>query len=110
MQTLVYTPGQKVTIFLEILDLDGYRVNPSLTPSVSRIFLPDLTLSLGFPLDMIQVDVGLYTFQFTLPTGALAVGSYLIDVEYINPISDDLNTKLYQVICNAPFGNFGIAT
>jgi hypothetical protein len=109
MEILNYTPGQKATLFLETVNADGYRTNASEIPFVSRVILPDLTLSLGFPLEMDQLDVGLYTFQFTLPTGASAVGSYLLDVVYINPSSNNEIIKGYQIICSAPYGNFGVS-
>ena len=115
VQILSYSPGQVATIFLEVTD--GYsnvRMDSLITPSIERIFYPDLSLADGYPQDMTRLDVGLYVFQLTLPSGASAVGSYLIDVIYRSPITaggdpgDDVNYAAYQIIVNAPFGNYGI--
>lgn len=114
---LSYSPGQTATIFLEVTD--GYsnvRVDSTTTPVVNRIFMPDLTLMDGYVQDMTRIDTGLYTFQFVLPTGASAVGSYLVDVIYNSPFTaggnsgDDINYAAYQIIVNAPFGNYGLTT
>ena len=114
---LSYFPGQTATIFLEVTD--GYsnvRIDSVTTPVISRILLPDLSLRDGYAQYMTRIDVGLYTFQFTLPTGAAAVGSYLVDVIYRSPFTsggdsgNDISYAAYQVIVNSPFGNYGITT
>ena len=105
-QILSFFPGQQVTIFLEIKDGYGSRVSAPSLPSISKIIFPSLTLAANYPQDMEQIETGLYYYQFTLPTGAAAVGSYLIDVSYINPENNAVNNQLYHVIVNAPFGNF----
>ncbi len=112
-EILSYFPGQQATIFLETLDLNGERTDDGYdgytTPVVTRIILPPcFTLATGFPQPMTQLDVGLYYFQFVLPVGAMAVGSYLIDVAYMNTLGY-INTQLYQIVVTAPFGNYGIA-
>jgi len=110
MQTLQYTPGQKVTIFLETLDGYGSRADCGTTPSITRIMFPDLSLANGYPQNMTRLDVGLYYYQFTLPVGAVTVGSYLVDVVYISPANDAVFNQAYQILVNAPFGNFGTTT
>jgi hypothetical protein len=109
---LQYYPGQTATIFLEVLD--GYgRADPDTLPLITRVILPGFTLATGYPQPMTRIDVGLYYALFTLPVGGYAVGSYLIDVSYRDPISIDgypdgyfANTALYQIVVTAPFGNF----
>lgn len=110
-EILSYSPGQQVTIFLETLDVNGQRTNDGYdgysVPVVTRIILPGYTLAVGYPQPLVQLDVGLYTFQFQLPVGAVAVGSYLVDVAYMNTLGY-VNYQTYQVIVTAPFGNYGI--
>lgn len=112
-EILSYFPGMLATIFLETLDgygqrtgdgYDGYSV-----PLVTRVILPSYTLATGYPQLMTQLDVGLYTFQFTLPTGAISIGSYLVDVAYINYVGY-VNYQTYQIIVTAPFGNYSIGS
>lgn len=108
---LYYFPGQKATVFLETLNSSGVRADgytlPDGYPFITRVIFPDLSLAAGFPQNMIKLDVGLYFFQFTLPTTASAVGSYLVDGYYKDPSSSTYFNKIFQIIVTAPFGNFG---
>ncbi len=106
IQILNFFPGQKVSIFLETVDGYGTRTDSPATPVVSRIVFPDLTLATGYPQNMVRLDVGLYYYQFVLPTGAVSIGSYLAEVTYINPANDAVNSSFYQIIVSAPFGNY----
>lgn len=107
---LNYTPGQQVTVFQEVKDGYGTRTDDGYIPVVSRVILPGFTLAVGYPQAMTRLDTGLYYFQFTLPTGAVSVGSWLVDIVYLNPINGALNTNTYQVVVTAPFGNFGVVS
>lgn len=104
MQILQYSPGQRVTLALETFDSDGYRADGYELPAVTRIIFPDLSVSAGFPQGMLRLDTGLYYFRFTLPSNASSVGSYLIDIAYVDPTTSQIKQTLYQVIVTAPFG------
>jgi hypothetical protein len=106
---LNYTPGQQVTIFQEIKDGYVQRTDDGYVPVVTRIFSPPNFMPLtGYPQRMTRLDTGLYYFQFTLPQGAVAVGSYLVDITFLSPATGLLNTNTYQIVVTAPFGNFGV--
>ena len=114
-----YTPGQHVRLYQEVLDGYGVRTNDGYNgqdgcdgydgylPIVTRVILPDLNMACGYPQFMTQLDVGLYTFEFCLPRGAEGVGTYFIDISYVDPVSGYTLINSYQVICLAPYGNFG---
>jgi hypothetical protein len=123
--TLNYSPGQTVTIFLETLDANGERAETTIDgyldgyedgyidsyhhPMISQLIFPDLELSEDYPAHMIKLDAGLYYAQFVLPTGATAVGSYLVDISYSHPEAPYYtNTVLYQIVVNAAYGQFSI--
>jgi hypothetical protein len=112
-EQLSYFPGMQATIFLETLDGYGQRTDDGYdgytVPVVTRIIFPGCTLAAGYPQPMTQLDVGLYTFQFTLPTGGVSIGSYLVDVAYMNYLGY-VNTQTYQIIVTAPFGLYSIGT
>jgi len=117
MSTLLYYfPGQKATIFLETKDGYGQRGDNNtsfdgyLTPVITRVIFPDLSLAAGFPQPMVKLDTGLYFFQFTVPVGGKSVGSFLIDVTYNNPGNPLDLTQTYQLVVTAPFGNYGVTT
>ena len=109
IQTLFFSPGQQVNIFLEIKDGYGSRVDALSLPFVSKVIFPGLTLAAEYPQDMVPVETGLYYYQFILPTGAASVGSYLVDVSYIHPETGVINSQLYQILVSAPFGNFSVS-
>lgn len=60
-----------------------------------------------YPQNMSKIDIGLYYYQYQIPTGAAAIGSYLIDVAYLNSVDGYINNEIYQLVVTAPFGNFG---
>ena len=70
----------------------------------------------GYPQNMTRLGLGLYTFQLAIPSGASAVGSYLVDIIYRSPFTaggdsgDDINYAAYQIIVSAPYGLYGITT
>src|SRR6185436_1794326 len=107
MQILSYFPGQKVVIFLETVNNNNVRTDSVTLPIVDRVIFPGLTLASGYPQTMTQLDIGLYYYQFILPSKASSVGNYLIDVSFVNPVNGFSNNEIYQIIVNAPFGNFG---
>jgi hypothetical protein len=115
-QVLSYFPGQQTTIWLQTLDgYTGLRADPVSLPMVNRIILPGFTLALNYPQTMTRLDRGLYYAQFVIPTGAIALGSYLIDVSYptINALDGYVggtSYALYEVVVTAPYGNFGTVT
>lgn len=107
--TLFHTPGQTVTIFLETFG-DGYTTRhdaPSL-PAVDKIIFPNLTLAAGYPKPMTKIATGLYKFSFTLPTTATAVGSYVVDVSWLDPVSSNSHQTFYQVVVTAPLGQYSV--
>lgn len=116
-QILSYFPGQKATIFLETKTSDGYRADSLVLPFISNIFkfaspdgytIYDGYLGLdGYNQPFTRISIGLYFAQITLPKTASSVGSYLVDATYVNPNNGFPNTQTYQLIVNAPFGNFG---
>lgn len=109
LTVLQHAPGQKATFYLETLDEFGVRAD-GYTPMVTRVILPDLSVAEDFPQLMQQLDVGLYYFQYTIPTGATAVGSYLVDVLYNKPGSLDYFNAIYQIVVSAPFGLYSVTT
>ena len=107
---LSYFPGQQATIFLETFDGYGARADGYALPVVSRVILPSFALAAGYPLPMTRLSTGLYYATYTIPTGAVGMGSYLMDVAFINPQNSLVNNTAYQLIVKAPFGNFGTTT
>jgi hypothetical protein len=106
---LTYSPGQTVTIIQQVLNLDGYRADGYLgAPVITRILLPGFTLATGYPATMSRLDVGLYNYSFTLPVGAVAVGTYVVDLSWYSPDTQQLQQDFILVLVSAPYGVYGI--
>lgn len=104
MQTLFHSPGQIATIFLTNTGSDGYLLDTPSLPSIDRLVLPDLTDDDGYPQNMTKLDTGIYYFEYTIPSGASAVGTYLIKIVYEKGTAMDYTTEFYQIIVTAPYG------
>lgn len=106
MITINASPGQPINIILVIRDSNGARLNLIALPQVSKILLPNLSTATNFPANMTNIDVGIYSYKFAVAAGATAVGTYLVYVTYIDPVSSISKEDIYQVIVTAPFGNY----
>lgn len=105
---LNYTPGQQVTFYQEVKDGYNQRTDDGYIPVVTRIILPSFSLAAGYPQAMTRLDVGLYYFQFILPVGAAGVGTYFVDITYMDPDTTLMVNDSRQIIVTAPFGNYGV--
>lgn len=103
---LSYQPGQLVTFYKEIKDGYNQRTDDGYIPVIARVIYPGLCLAPGYPLNMTRVDVGLYYFQLTLPSGAAAVGTYFVDIVSLDPSTLLLVNDSRQIVVTAPYGNY----
>jgi hypothetical protein len=107
---LSYTPGQLVTFYKEVKDGYDQRTDDGYIPVVARVIYPGLTLAPGYPLNMVRVDVGLYYFQLTLPSGASAIGTYFVDIIFLDPNTGQLSNDSRQIVVTAPYGNYAASS
>lgn len=107
-QTLFHSPGQQVTILLQILDSNGQRADGYQTPTVDRVLVPSLAEASGYPADMTKIDTGLYYHRFTLPNGASAVGTYIVDLSWPDPDTMIFKTDVVQVVATAAYGLYSV--
>lgn len=113
---LAQQPGQVVTIVQQILGLDGYREDgysfsgsgPNGVPVIARVVLPNGSLAPNFPQAMTQLDTGLYSYSFTLPTGGASIGLYLVDVYWYHPDTYFLQQDYTLVNVTAPYGVYSV--
>lgn len=105
---LQYTPGSVVTVVLQTLNDLGIREDGYSTPVIERVILPDLSESSLYPLDMIRIDVGFFYHRFTIPSNAISVGSYLVDISWTNAANDP-KQDIVQIICSPTSGNFSVS-
>jgi hypothetical protein len=106
---LTYSPGQTATIFWQVTNIDGYRVDGyGGPPTIARVIIPNLTQATGYPIVMTRLDVGLFIYSFPLPIGAISVGSYLVDIQWFNPDTLQLQEDFVQIVVNSPYGTYSV--
>lgn len=110
---LAQLPGRNVTIFQQVVNSDGVQEDghivpgssgPNGEPVIARIILPDLTLDPGYPAVMNRLDTGIYTFIVALPSNAVSIGVYAVDIYWYHPTTLQLQQELVLINVSAPFG------
>lgn len=115
---LNYSPGQTVSVIQQVFNSDGYRADgynfsgsgPLGAPVISRIIYPNLSIAAGYPVAMRKLDTGFYIYTFTLPTGAAAVGTYVVDGYWYDPATFKLRQDYFQIVVSAQYGQYSIGT
>ena len=108
---LSYSPGQTATIVWQVFNLDGYRADGYAgAPIIERVVLPSLSFATGYPVAMNRLDTGLYTYSFLLPSGAVAVGMYIVDLSWYSPDTMSLQQDIVLINVTAPYGVYGAVT
>lgn len=105
---LQYSPGAQATILLQTLNDVGVREDGYSSPVVSRVILPDFSESTLYPINMVRLDTGLYYHRFTIPSGSIGVGTYIVDLSWTNAAGDP-KQDIIQVICVASGGSFSVS-
>lgn len=109
---LAQMPGQVATIVWQVFNSDGYRADGysisgsglDTAPVIARVVMPNLTLAANFPVSMLKLDTGLYSYNIQLPTGAIAVGTYIVDIYWYHPTTMALQQDVVLVTVTAPYG------
>ncbi len=104
---LYYTPGQTATFYKEVLNSNQQLVDDGYVPVVTRIIDPTLTALSGYPQAMTRIDTGVYVFQFIVPA---VIGTYFVDIIYLNPDTHLLVSDSRQIMIFSPFGKFGLSS
>jgi hypothetical protein len=102
-------PGQTVTVAVQTLDGYGSRQDPASLPVVDYVVLPDSTQSPGFPVAMDKVSTGVYKKNVSIPTGASAVGSYIVSISWNHPVTGFPQYGLYIINVALPFGTSSVS-
>lgn len=107
-EVLQYAPGSQVTVLLQTLNAAGVREDGYSVPVVHSVILPDLSVSLLYPLNMIKISTGLYYHKFTLPSGAAAIGTYIVDLSWTTA-GNAPKQDFVQIICMSSGGQFSVS-
>lgn len=101
-------PGQIVSVTTQILDVDGQRVD-GYVPQIDYVINPAGIMLAGYPLAMIRETVGVYRSSISIPTGILAIGTYIVSVSWSRPSTSLTQYEVFLINVALPFGNASVA-
>lgn len=111
---IVYTyPNQQTNFIFEVVNSIGERADSATGVVINKIYTPTFSLLSGYPQSLNKLDVGLYSFYITLPIGDENIGSFIVDLEWLYPNTNQLNQTYYQIISKRPIsigGGFTAST
>lgn len=115
-QLLTYSPGQVATIYISVLNTDGYytdgyydgyTIDGYSVPVIHRVVKPNHLLMDGYPSPMTRFDLGIFYGYVSIPSGASSVGSYYVDVRYRDDVGQlKIESVILQV--TAPYGIYSV--
>ncbi len=103
---LNYSPGQLVSCFLQTLNSAGIRADGYALPVADRIIFHNHSVADGYPKNFEKLGVSFHRLQFTLPNGAAAIGSYILDYTYFDPDTAQPKQGFIQVQVSSPMGKY----
>jgi len=118
-QIMNYSPGSRVTLYLETIDATGILADADYTshtidgyhgPTIHRLILPNFQIDGYYPQPMTRFDAGIYYYQFVLPVGAASLGSFFADIDFLDPATDTMRHHAFQILVSAPYGLYSIST
>ncbi len=98
--------GIATPIILELKN-NAIRQDAYSAPMINKIIVPDLSEVPGFPASMIKISTGLYYYNFIIPIAQSSVGSFLVDIEYIDANSMITKNDFVQIIVTNSLGSRG---
>ena len=104
MISLFANPGQTIKLAVEVKNSDGYRVD-GYVPTVDYVYLPDGSVSSGFPVSMTNIDTGLYSTSILIPSSNSSVGTFIASVSWTHPTTGFTQYELFLINAALPFGN-----
>ncbi len=99
-------PNQTISIVAFSTDGYGYAADGYQTASLDYVRLPSGGLAAGYPQAMTRLSLGTYSISITLPS---AIGTYMVDTSYADPVSGQLKNDLYLINVSRPFGNTSVS-
>lgn len=102
-------PNQTITLVVQTLDSYGTRADGYAEPTVDSLYSPAGTESELYPQTMTKISTGLYKHSFTLPSGASALGTYIVSISWPHPTESHLQYETFLIHVAMPFGNSSIS-
>jgi len=85
------------------MDSNGERVD-GYVPQIDYIIDPSAVMISGYPLAMSREAVGLYSSGVSIPTGILAIGTYIVSVSWSRPGTALTQYEVFLINVALPFG------
>jgi len=101
-------PGQTVIVALQIIDLNGERID-GYVPQIDFVINPAGSQFTGYPENMARLSEGLYNSSIVIPSGLAAVGTYLVSVSWSHPNTGFTQSELFLINAALPFGTSSVS-
>lgn len=105
--SLFANAGETVRVVIQSLDGYGNRAD-GYVPIVSQVLFPDLSSAVGYPVEMMRVDTGLYLHGLVLPPGADTLGTYIVSVFFLQPVTGQPIWETFTIQASKPFGTVAL--
>jgi hypothetical protein len=101
-------PGQTVSVTTQVLNANGERVDGYI-PQIDYIIDPSSSMASGYPLAMTRETVGVYSSEVSIPTGILAIGTYIVSVSWSRPGTALTQYEVFLINVSLAFGNASVS-
>ena len=109
MVTINTSPGNRITLVVQIVDGYGTRADGYQAPQVDYFLNPSNADILGGAVFMTKVGTGIYRRSFTLPSGASTIGTYIASVSWPHPDTARFQYDVFLIQVSLPFGNSSVS-
>lgn len=103
--TLNATPGQTITLSIQVLDGYGSRNDGYAAPEIDFVLTPALSYASGYPISMSRIDTGVFIRQMTFGQSSSVIGTYIISCSWLHPTTGYTQYELFMINVGLPFGN-----
>ena len=96
-------PGQTVIITTQVMNSNAERID-GYVPQIDYVINPAGAMITGFPLAMTREALGVYSSGISIPTGLLAIGTYIVSVSWSRPGTALTQYEVFLINVSLPFG------
>jgi hypothetical protein len=101
-------PGQSVRVAVNVLNSNGELVD-GYVPQIDYVINPSGQMFSGYPATMVRESVGIYSSPVDIPSGLLAVGTYIVSTSWPRPGTAFTQSAVYIINAALPFGNASVS-
>lgn len=105
---LFANPNQTVILAVQTLNSDGVRTDGYI-PTIGFVLNPSGVGLSGYPIAMTAVSTGLYNYGVSIPSGSVAVGTYIASITWTHPTTGYTQAEVFLISVALPFGSSSVS-